>query len=138
MKARKVLVITHGHFGIELVKSVEMIMGKQDFIDAMGLVPGQSVDDLRQQAFDVLAKNDAEGAETIVACDLFGGSPGNVALSCLGKSDCKVVLGVNMPFLIELIQDVNDIESIDELIDTAMEVGRAGLIKKDRATLLKG
>ena len=58
MKARKVLVITHGHFGIELVKSVEMIMGKQDFIDAMGLVPGQSVDDLRQQTFDVLAKNE--------------------------------------------------------------------------------
>lgn len=138
MKDRRVLVITHGHFGIELVKSVEMIMGRQDFIDTMGLVPGQSVDELRQQAFDALSKNDEIGVETIVACDLLGGSPSNVALSCLGKSDCKVVLGVNMPFLIELIQNINDIEDIDELINTALEAGRSGLVLKDRASLLRG
>ncbi|MFC2705363.1 MAG: PTS sugar transporter subunit IIA [Olsenella profusa] len=138
VKERKVLIITHGHFGIELVKSVEMIMGQQDFIDAMGLVPGQSVDDLRQQAYDVLTKNDEVGAETIVICDLLGGSPSNVALSCLGKSDCKVVLGVNMPFLIELIQDSADIEDTDELIRRALEAGKTGLIFKDRASLQKG
>lgn len=138
MKDRKLLVITHGRFGIELVRSVEMIMGQQDFIDAMGLVPGQSVDDLRQQAFDILAKNDEAGAETIVICDLLGGSPSNVALSCLGKSDCKVVLGVNMPFLIELIQDSADVEDTDELIRGALEAGKAGLIFKDRTSLRKG
>lgn len=73
MKERRVLVITHGHFGEELVKSVEMIMGKQDYVTAMGLLPGCSVDDLRESAFEVLAKNDADGADTIVCCDLFGG-----------------------------------------------------------------
>ncbi|OFK23697.1 PTS sugar transporter subunit IIA [Olsenella sp. HMSC062G07] len=138
MKNRRILVITHGHFGIELVKSVEMIMGKQDFIKAMGLVPGQSVDELRQQAFDAIAQNEQAGAETIVACDLLGGSPSNVALSCLGKIDCKVVLGVNMPFLIELIQNVNDVDDVDELVQGAVEAGRTGLVIKDRATLLKG
>ena len=136
MKERRVLVITHGHFGEELVKSVEMIMGKQDYVTAMGLLPGCSVDDLREKAFEVVAKNDADGTDTIVSCDLFGGSPSNVALSCLGKSDCKVVLGVNMPMLVQLAQDIHDTEDLDELVNTAAQAARDGVVVKDRAILL--
>ena len=136
MKERRVLVITHGHFGEELVKSVEMIMGTQDYITAMGLLPGHSVDDLRESAFAVLAKNDADGVDTIVCCDLFGGSPSNVALSCLGKSDCKVMLGVNMPMLVQLAQDIHDTEDLDELVNTAAQAARDGVVVKDRAILL--
>lgn len=136
MKERRVLVITHGHFGEELVKSVEMIMGMQDYITAMGLLPGHSVDDLRESAFEVLAKNDADGVDTIVCCDLFGGSPSNVALSCLGKSDCKVMLGVNMPMLVQLAQDIHDTEDLDELVNTAAQAARDGVVVKDRAILL--
>ena len=136
MKERRVLVITHGHFGEELVKSVEMIMGKQDYVTAMGLLPGCSVDDLREKAFEVVAQNDADGADTIVCCDLFGGSPSNVALSCLGKSDCKVVLGVNMPMLVQLAQDIHDTEDLDELVNTAAQAARDGVVVKDRAILL--
>jgi mannose/fructose/sorbose-specific phosphotransferase system IIA component len=136
LKERRVLVITHCHFGEELVKSVEMIMGKQDYVTAMGLLPGCSVDDLRESAFEVLAKNDADGADTIVCCDLFGGSPSNVALSCLGKSDCKVMLGVNMPMLVQLAQDIHDTKDLDELVNTAAQAARDGVVVKDRAILL--
>ena len=102
----------------------------------MGLLPGCSVDDLREKAFEVVAKNDADGADTIVCCDLFGGSPSNVALSCLGKSDCKVVLGVNMPMLVQLAQDIHDTEDLDELVNTAAQAARDGVVVKDRAILL--
>ena len=87
----KVLIITHGLFGIELKKSAEMIMGEQENVDALGLVPGQSVDDLREKAFEIVEKNDAEGAHTIIMCDLMGGSPSNVALACVAKVDCDVI-----------------------------------------------
>jgi mannose/fructose-specific phosphotransferase system component IIA len=136
LKERRVLVITHGRFGEELVKSVEMIMGPQDYITAMGLLPGQSVDDLRERVFEALAKNDADGIDTIVCCDLFGGSPSNVALSCLGKSDCKVMLGANMPMLVQLVQDIYDTEDLDGLVSAGAQAGRDGVIVKDRATLL--
>ena len=34
----KVLIITHGLFGIELKKSAEMIMGEQENVEALGLI----------------------------------------------------------------------------------------------------
>lgn len=132
---RKILVITHGLFGIELVKSAEMIMGAQENIQALGLIPGQSVDDLRQQAFDIVTANEAAGDETIILCDLLGGSPSNVALSCLGKADCKVILGVSLPMLIELIQSADSTDSLDELVNQAAEAGRVGVVMKDRNNL---
>jgi len=36
MSNKALLVITHGNFGIELVKSVEMIMGEQEDVNALG------------------------------------------------------------------------------------------------------
>ena len=76
----KVLIITHGLFGIELKKSAEMIMGEQENVEALGLIPGQSVDELHAQALEIVKKNEADGFHTVVMVDLMGGSPSNVAL----------------------------------------------------------
>lgn len=133
----KVLIITHGLFGIELKKSAEMIMGEQENVDALGLVPGQSVDDLRQQAFDIVEKNEAAGAQTIVMCDLMGGSPSNVALACLGKADCQVIVGVNMPMLLEVLQVIDADNDVAQLAETALEAGKTGARLLNRATLKK-
>lgn len=122
MQKRKLLVITHGDFGAELIKSVEMIMGKQDAIESLGLHPGESVDDLREQAREILKAHEEAGYETIIVCDLMGGSPSNVALSCLAQGNYKLIMGVSMPLLIELIQDLNDIEDTQALCEAAIEV----------------
>ena len=62
----KVLIITHGLFGIELKKSAEMIMGEQENVEALGLIPGQSVDELHAQALEIVKKNEADGFHTVV------------------------------------------------------------------------
>jgi PTS system mannose-specific IIA component len=136
VKDRRILVITHGLFGVELVKSVEMIMGKQECVTAMGLIPGQSVDDLRQQAFEAVENNNKDGVDTIICCDLFGGSPSNIALSCLGKDDCRVLLGVNMPMLVQLVQDIHETDDIDVLVDTAAQAARDSIQVKNRRNIL--
>lgn len=122
----KILLITHGHFGIELKKSAEMIMGEQDRVEALGLVPGQSVDDLREQAFSIVERNEAEGVHTIIMCDLMGGSPSNVALACLAKADCEVLLGLSMPMLIEAMQVIEFDEDGPALAAAALEAGKQG------------
>lgn len=125
MKERKLLVITHGDFGTELIKSVEMIMGKQEMIVSLGLHPGESVDDLREQAHNILKEHDKAGYETIILCDLLGGSPSNVALSCLAQGSYKLIMGVSMPLLIELIQNLRDIEDVQTLCEDAIDVAHA-------------
>lgn len=133
----KVLIITHGLFGIELKKSAEMIMGEQENVDALGLVPGQSVDDLRQQVFSIVEKNEAASAQTIVMCDLMGGSPSNVALACLDKAECQVIMGVNMPMLLEVLQVIDGDNDAAQLAETALEAGKTGARLINRACLKK-
>lgn len=131
----KVLIITHGIFGIELKKSAEMIMGEQEDVQALGLVPGQSVDDLEAQAFEIIQKNAEEGVHTVVMCDLMGGSPSNVSIRCLGKAECDVLLGVNMPMLIGAIQSMMTGAEPAEVTKSALEEAQAGLRLINRETL---
>lgn len=134
----KVLIITHGMFGAELQKSAEMIMGEQENVDSMGLVPGQSVDDLREKAFATLAKNEAEGAHTIIMCDLMGGSPSNVAMACLGQADCELLVGLSMPMLIEVLQAIDDDEDTEALANAAADAARDGVKHFNRKLIKKG
>lgn len=132
----KVLIITHGLFGVELKKSAEMIMGEQENVDALGLLPEQGIDDLREKAFAVIEKNEAEGAHTIVMCDLMGGSPSNVALACIGKADCDVLVGVSMPMLLATLQAMDFTEG-KELAQQAADEAKNGVKLFNRETLKK-
>ncbi|MFT9267376.1 PTS sugar transporter subunit IIA [Oenococcus sp.] len=114
---RGILVITHGHFGVEIVKSAEMIMGPQSNVTALALNPGESVEGLRQLGTDSIKKFTDQGKETIVLTDLYGGSPSNTGLYLLSKGAKVVMTGLNLPMLIELLQNYESIEDWDELVD---------------------
>ncbi|MGX8832937.1 PTS sugar transporter subunit IIA [Amedibacillus sp. YH-ame6] len=132
MANRGLLVITHGKFGIEIVKSAEMIMGPQDDVHALALRPGDSVDDLRAQAFQVIEDNAQKGLETIVLCDLLGGSPSNVALSCMSKGDIRIFTGVNLPMLIEMLQWYKTEEDLEVLLGNVKKTAEEGIRIIDR------
>jgi PTS system mannose-specific IIA component len=137
MAERAVLVITHGEFGIELVKSAEMIMGPQENVEALALRPGNSVDDLRNEANAILDKNNEKGLETIVLVDLLGGSPSNVALSLLAKNDLTILTGVSMPMLIELLTFYQIEKDTNKLVETVKQTSVSGINKLDRSFFLK-
>lgn len=132
MTERAILVITHGEFGIELVKSAEMIMGPLENVKALALRPGNSVDDLREEANAIVEKNKENGLETVVLVDLLGGSPSNVALSLLAKNDLKILTGVNMPMLIEMYSLFNTETDVEKLVSAVKETSVNGINKLDR------
>jgi PTS system mannose-specific IIA component len=124
---KSVLIITHGNFGIELLNSVEMIMGEQEDANALGLRLGESVEDLRSEAERIIVENNNSGKDTIIFVDILGGSPSNIALYMLKKySNIEVITGVNMLMLIEMFQS-RDIEGTDELIDKITNSGIDGI-----------
>ena len=131
MKKKAVLVITHGKFGIELLKSVEMIMGEQEDAAALGLCLGDDVEALRADAQEVIAKNQEAGMETIVLVDIFGGSPSNVALYALRSADTKLITGVNMLMLIEFFSS-RDSEELSDLVEKMIASGMEGIKKFER------
>lgn len=131
MKKKAVLVITHGKFGIELLKSVEMIMGEQEDAAALGLCLGDDVEALRADAQRVIAENQEAGKETVVLVDIFGGSPSNVALYALRSSDTKLITGVNMLMLIEFFSS-RDSEELSDLVEKMIASGVEGIKKFER------
>jgi len=129
MSNKALLVITHGNFGIELVKSVEMIIGEQEDVNALGLNPGDSVEDLRESADRIVEANKEAGKETIILVDILGGSPSNVALYLMKKHGIKLVTGVNMYMLIEMFSQKDSVESADELCDIMIETATENIKK---------
>lgn len=137
MENRAILVITHGEFGIELIKSAEMIMGPQQNLRALALRPGESVDDLREDASKIVQENEKNGLETILLVDLLGGSPSNVSLSLLSKYDLHILTGINMPMLIELLTFYQTVEDTNNLIQTVQGTGTSGIHHLNRNFLKK-
>lgn len=129
MKKKAVLIITHGKFGVELLKSVEMIMGEQEDANALSLCLGDSVDDLRNAAERIIVENEKLNKDTIVLVDILGGSPSNIALYMLKKyNNIKVITGVNMLMLIELFQS-RDYGDLDELVEKMINSSVDGIKK---------
>ncbi|WP_341779672.1 PTS sugar transporter subunit IIA [Levilactobacillus sp. HBUAS70063] len=125
---RAFLVITHGDMGVETVKSMELLMGPQENVKALGLHPGESVDDLRTKVYDILQANEADYDETVLLVDLLGGSPSNVSLSTLAKyNDMKIVTGLSLPLLVNILNFSDAQDDTSKLITDSIGVATEGM-----------
>jgi PTS system mannose-specific IIA component len=130
MQNKAILIVTHGGFGRELLQSVQMIMGEQEDVVTLGLNLGDDIESLRIDVQKVVDENERTNKETIILVDLFGGSPSNIALSLLKYHDIKVMVGVNMPMLIEMLSCRNSYE-IEDLVERSYRAGIDGIKKVD-------
>jgi len=105
----KVIIITHGNYGKELLKSVEMIAGKQKNGYSFSINEDTNIDDIKKQVGELI-----EG-DTYIFVDIYGGSPFNCAISFLSNPRVKVISGFNMPMILEFFVNRNrDIETMIE------------------------
>ena len=94
---KKVLVCTHGRFGEELIKSVEMIAGPLTNTVAVSLLPGMSVEEYHEKLRTELDKEN----ETLCLVDIFGGTPSHSVLYMSQEYPLDIICGVNLPVLLE-------------------------------------
>ncbi|WP_154066581.1 PTS sugar transporter subunit IIA [Enterococcus gallinarum] len=100
--ADHLVLISHGRFCEELKKSVEMIMGTQKDIYALGLLPEESANDFR-----VKFEKTINGLKKVtVLADLMGGTPCNVVSRLIleGK-EIELYAGMNMPMVIGFVNN---------------------------------
>lgn len=122
------VVLNHGRFGEELIKSAELIVGKTENIHAVSLLSGMSIEEYYQAVRSYLLS--LKGGEILILTDLYGGTPSNVGMMLQREFALHVLCGVNLPMLIELILKRNNDEcSIEELMDAAMEAAKVSIIK---------
>jgi len=95
------VVIAHFNLAKEMVAATELIVGKQEQFESIGILPDEDIDKIKDKINEALNKADC-GDGVMILTDMFGGTPSNISLSFLEEGKVEVVTGVNLPMLIKL------------------------------------
>ncbi|MDO4377813.1 MAG: PTS sugar transporter subunit IIA [Erysipelotrichia bacterium] len=105
-----IIVASHGRFCEEIIKSAEMIVGKNERLFSLPLLKEEDPMDYRQK-LEQIVKSFGNNP-FIIICDIIGGTPYNCALQMLQKYNCAVLTGLSLPMLLEAYY--LDSDSVDE------------------------
>jgi len=119
-----IIAISHGPFSKALIKSVEMVYGKQDKVEAISLDPGESVENLKNRINEIIKEFQVD--EVLVMVDLLGGTPYNASSLEIENSNINVITGLNMPMLLEILPFRN--ETLEKISSIATEAGKNGIV----------
>ncbi len=96
-----VVVATHGLLGEALLATAQEIVGALPLATTVPWSNADAPDILRRRlATRIDQVEDGDGV--LVLCDLFGGSPANLALALTAEKHIEVLCGVNLPMLLKL------------------------------------
>jgi len=95
------VIVTHGRLAEEFVSALEHVVGPQKLVETVCIGADDNMETRRQ---DIIAAVSAAetGDGVIVATDMFGGTPSNLAISILEEANIEVIAGVNLPLLVKL------------------------------------
>jgi len=122
-----ILIVTHGNLGVEIIKSAELIMGKQERIDSLTLNFGDNIDCLKDQINEKIDSLSSDKNEVIVLTDLYGGSPSNAVLYNFKNFNFQSITGVNLPMLLELLTQRKIEKDLNKVIDSVLDAGVSGI-----------
>jgi len=90
-----IIVITHGQFGQELLRTAQDIAGRQEQVAALSITSDMGLDTVTQTLGDIIDRL-APNEGTLVLVDMLGGTPCNTALMKTKELQAEVVTGVNL------------------------------------------
>lgn len=128
VKMVAIIIGTHGSFSQQILRSAEMIFGKQENVSSITFETGEGPDDLVVKYKTELAKMDCKDG-ILFLVDLFGGSPFNAASRVVTESkneNMDIVTGINLPMLLE-VYGTRSSSVIKDLVNTAKQAGSEGI-----------
>ncbi|MAI83949.1 MAG: PTS fructose transporter subunit IIA [Rickettsiales bacterium] len=117
-----IVIVTHGNLGKEFIVALEHVVGSQTDIEAICINPDDDMEKSRKKILTSIKKVNS-GQGVIVATDMFGGTPSNLAISTLKENQTEVIAGVNLPMLIKMVSSRKDLK-LSELIKVSQDSGR--------------
>jgi mannose/fructose/sorbose-specific phosphotransferase system IIA component len=136
-----IILASHGNFATCALKSLEMIVGKQENIATLALNPGEDLTDFIDKLEDVYTHLDKENG-VIIICDIFGGTPSNAATSLLithPNDQIAAYSGLNLPILLELSSNRKQgFEKVKSMIEETANYTWVELKRKETKTEVEG
>jgi PTS system mannose-specific IIA component len=116
------VLVTHGRLADEFRAALEHVMGPQQQIEAITIAADDDVDLCRSDIIEAINRVDS-GDGVAILTDMFGGTPSNLAISCMSRLKVDVLAGINLPMLVKLAK-VREGRSLPEAIAMAQQAGR--------------
>lgn len=122
-----ILLLTHENFGAAMLKSAELIMGRQEQCLAIGLNRGDDMGSFCEKVKEAIQCLD-NGKGVLVFADLFGASPYNATAitSTAVENHFRCVTGFGLPMVLEALNMRGSCQ-LDELAIRCMEAGWSGV-----------
>ncbi|WP_331828691.1 PTS mannose transporter subunit IIAB [Candidatus Blochmannia sp. SNP] len=117
----------HGSVSEQLLKTTEMIVGKQKNVAWIELLPEENTEMLIKK-YNTCLLNLNTNAGVLFLVDTWGGSPFNAAHSIiLNKEKYDIITGINIPMLIEIFMARDDTHNFQELVQIALKSGNESI-----------
>ena len=98
-----ILIVAHGAFGEALIHSASHVLGKRPLrVRQLGVTVHDDPEAIRPQALELVRQLD-EGDGVLVLTDIYGATPGNIALKLLSPGRVEGISGVNLPMLVRAL-----------------------------------
>jgi PTS system mannose-specific IIA component len=117
-----IVIVTHGRLAQEIISAMEHMVGPQTHLRAVCIGPEDDIE-RRQKEIAAAAKAVDMGNGVVIATDMYGGTPCNLALTLLDRGKIEVLAGANLPSLIKLI-DIRSKMPLDKAVKESIDAGR--------------
>src|SRR3954471_18021777 len=85
-----IVLVTHGRLAVEFRAALEHVVGPQQQIDSVTIGPEDDVEQRRKDILEAVRRVDS-GDGVAILTDMFGGTPSNLAISCMSQPKVEVV-----------------------------------------------
>jgi PTS system mannose-specific IIA component len=116
------VLVTHGRLAVEFRAALEHVVGPQRQVETVTIGPDDDVDQRRRDIIDAVKRVDS-GDGVAILTDMFGGTPSNLAISCMAQPNVEVVAGINLPMLVKFAK-VRGTCPLAQVVAQAQEAGR--------------
>lgn len=120
-----ILIVTHGDFGKELLKSAEMIIGKVENAESISFSAEDSFDTLYEKVEKAVKRLSKQ--ELIVFTDMYGGSPFNAVTRLMKDNNFYHITGVNFPLFVDIAVNRNSY-NMEELAEKIIKNGKKSIV----------
>lgn len=124
----KGILVTHGKFGKEILRTALRIVGKQEKVYAISN-DGLSPMALREKVLRAIKRVDGESG-TILFVDFIGGSCSNICKEIISGNgeNLRIIAGINLPMLLDffIYRDEYGLEGLSALL---LEAGKRNIVE---------
>jgi PTS system mannose-specific IIA component len=121
-----ILIVAHGAFGEALIHSASHVLGKRPLrVRQVGVTVHDDPEAILPQASDLVRQLD-DGEGVLVLTDIYGATPGNIALRLLVPDRVEGISGVNLPMLIRALTYRD--QGLAMVVEKALSGGTEGVV----------